>query len=232
MSIGAQERERERERGEREHPRNSNLELLRIICILVIIAHHFSIHPQWEFDYSSITFNRVFLQALCIGGKLGVNCFLLISGYFLIGKKNRSADSILKIWLQMVFYSILINLSISIITHQKIIAKDLIVAVIPVTSETWDYASAYFVLMLFVPFYNRLLKGLTKNEFKRLLGVFFCCWCLVPTFTGKSFESNYLIWMFVIYAVGAYIRIYPSMTRRRTSSIPPLWSPFWSWWQR
>ena len=110
----------------------------------------------------------------------------------------------------MVFYSILIPLSVCTLGKNEITVKALIVAALPVTSVTWDYASAYFVLMLFVPFYNRLLQGLTKNEFKRLLGVFFCCWCLVPTFTGKSFESNYLIWMFVIYAVGAYIRLYPS----------------------
>lgn len=190
--------------------RNSNIELLRIICILAIIAHHFSIHPQWDFDYGNITFNRVLLQALCIGGKLGVNCFLLISGFFLISKKNRSVKSILKIWIQMLFYSIMIPLLMYTLGRGNITVKTLITAVLPVTSLTWDYASAYFVLMLFVPFYNGFLQGLNKKEFEKLLAVYFCCWCLIPTITGQSFESNYLIWMFVVYSCGAYIRLYPN----------------------
>lgn len=190
--------------------RNSNIELLRIICILAIIAHHFSIHPQWDFDYGSIAFNRVFLQALCIGGKLGVNCFLLISGFFLIDKKNRSAKSILKIWLQMLFYSITIPLLMYIFGQSGLTTKTLLTAVLPITSVTWDYASAYFVLMLFVPFYNRLLQSLNKKEFKKLLAIYFCCWCFIPTITGQNFESNYLIWMFVVYSCGAYIRLYPN----------------------
>ncbi len=203
---------------ERVLPRNSNIELLRIVCILAIIAHHYSIHPQWEFDYSSITFNRVFLQVLCIGGKLGVNCFLLISGYFLVGKKKRNAESILKIWLHVLFYSVLIPLTICGLGKNEITAKGLIGAMFPVIYETWDYASAYIVLMLFVPFYNRLLQCLNKKEFNRLLVLFFFCWCLVPTLTGKDFESNYLIWMFVVYAVGAYIRLFP---HRLTESVKP-----------
>lgn len=195
---------------EKEFSRNSNIELLRIVCILIIVAHHFSIHPKWDFDYGRITINRVFLQSLCIGGKLGVNCFLLISGYFLVEKKNRSLESIIKIWLQMLFYAILIPLSAWAFGQHQITAKELISMIIPVTAGIWNYASAYFVLMLFVPFYNRLLQCMSRKEFERLLWMFFCFWCIIPTITGRSFESNYLIWMFVVYSVGAYIRIYPN----------------------
>ena len=198
--------------------RSSNVELLRIVCILAIIAHHFSIFPNWDFDYNTITFNRVFLQTLCIGGKLGVNCFLLISGYFLIGQKKRSLESILKIWLQMFFYSVFIPLSFCLFGKQEINAQTLILSIIPVTGQIWNYASSYFVLMLFVSFYNRFLQGLSKNEFQKLLWCFFCCWCFVPTITGRSFESNYLIWMFVAYAIGAYIRLYPN---KLTEAVKP-----------
>lgn len=118
-------------------------------------------------------------------------------------------ESILKTWFQMLFYSVTIPLTLCVLEKNQITAKGLLATLFPVTSETWDFASAYVVLMLFVPFYNRLLQGLNKSEYKMLLVLFFFCWCLIPTLTGKDFESNYLIWMFVVYAVGAYIRLYP-----------------------
>ena len=66
--------------------RNSNLELLRIISMLLIIMHHYSIHgfsPNILY-YSS---NKYILDFLSLEGKLGVNCFILISGYFMINQK-------------------------------------------------------------------------------------------------------------------------------------------------
>ena len=134
--------------------RDSNIELLRIVCILMIIAHHFAIHPVWNFDTNSITANRVLVQALCIGGKLGVNCFLLISGYYLVGSKGRSIKSIARIWLQIFFYSVGITLLFVALGKTEFNIKSLVSACLPITTVTWDYASTYFVLILFTPFLN------------------------------------------------------------------------------
>ena len=190
--------------------RDSNIELLRIVCILMIIAHHFAIHPVWNFDTNSITANRVLIQALCIGGKLGVNCFLLISGYYLVGSKGRSIKSIARIWLQIFFYSVGITLLFVALGKTECSIKSLVSACLPITTVTWNYASAYFVLILFTPFLNVFLNSLPKQKYERMLLLMFFCWCIIPTITGKSFESNYLLWMAVLYAVGGYIRLYPN----------------------
>ena len=68
--------------------RNSNLELLRIFSMFLIVTHHFAIHsglPLWNFS-SSNALNLIWSQWLCLGGKLGVDLFVLISGYFLATK--------------------------------------------------------------------------------------------------------------------------------------------------
>ena len=62
--------------------RLSNFELLRIISMLLIVAHHFSVHSHLISDTPII---NVYLQrALATGGKVAVNLFVLISGYFMI----------------------------------------------------------------------------------------------------------------------------------------------------
>ena len=71
--------------------RSSNFELLRIICMVLIVAHHFACHSDFSSTISSL--NNAVIKTLIIGGRLGVNVYVLISGYFLINSKfkiNRS----------------------------------------------------------------------------------------------------------------------------------------------
>lgn len=63
--------------------RNSNIEALRIISILLIICHHYVIHGFSEVENISMM-NQYLLGILSLGGKLGVTCFILISGYYMI----------------------------------------------------------------------------------------------------------------------------------------------------
>ena len=64
--------------------RQSNFELLRIISMILIIAHHYAIHGGFELSKQAFSAQLFFLQVLSYGGKLGVNLFVLISGYFLV----------------------------------------------------------------------------------------------------------------------------------------------------
>lgn len=56
--------------------RQSNIELLRIIAMVMIVGHHFAVHG-WEggFPYPSISVNRLWIQFIQMGGKIGVNVF-------------------------------------------------------------------------------------------------------------------------------------------------------------
>ncbi|WP_314642658.1 hypothetical protein [uncultured Veillonella sp.] len=51
--------------------RESNIELLRIVSMVLIIMHHFSVHGTFPFT-PELTFNKVFLQVFGLGGKAGV----------------------------------------------------------------------------------------------------------------------------------------------------------------
>ena len=45
--------------------RDSNIELLRIVSMVLIIMHHFSVHGCFPFT-SDLTFNKVFLQVFVV----------------------------------------------------------------------------------------------------------------------------------------------------------------------
>lgn len=66
-----------------EGVRNSNIELFRILSMLMIVAHHYvvSLGISTILDVKSvIEIKDYFLLLFGWGGKTGINCFVLITG--------------------------------------------------------------------------------------------------------------------------------------------------------
>ena len=63
--------------------RNSSIELLRIISMIMIVFHHFAIHGGFTFG-ASISITHFWYNLIIMGGKIGVDIFVIISGYYLI----------------------------------------------------------------------------------------------------------------------------------------------------
>ena len=65
--------------------RDSNLELYRIITMLLIIAHHFVVNSGvMDKAYEApLSANSIFLFLFGAWGKTGINCFIMITGYFM-----------------------------------------------------------------------------------------------------------------------------------------------------
>jgi len=84
-------------------PRKSNVELCRIVCMLLIIAHHCSVHGgSMNIDIGMNKFISLFLIP---GGKLGFDCFLAISTWFLVDQAFKM-ERFLKVWFEVLFYSV------------------------------------------------------------------------------------------------------------------------------
>ena len=69
-------------------PRFSNIEASRILAMFLIVAHHFAVHggvPIWKGDFP-MSGNYYFTQLFSTGGKIGVDLFVLITGYFICNK--------------------------------------------------------------------------------------------------------------------------------------------------
>ena len=93
--------------------RQSNFEFLRIISMLMIVAHHFVAKNAFNVDTEIIglTVNKLFLQFIGNHAFIGNNLFFMISAWFLcdVSKEydiKKSLKSVWKIERQILFYSI------------------------------------------------------------------------------------------------------------------------------
>ena len=65
--------------------RESGLELFRILTMMLIIAHHYVVNSGLIDVIFTDPLNSKYIFLLLFGawGKTGINCFLLITGYFM-----------------------------------------------------------------------------------------------------------------------------------------------------
>lgn len=188
--------------------RNSNIEIIRIISMILIVISHYTVFNG--IDNSSLQWgiNRFILE-FCTLGNIGTILFVLITGYFGINNKFKMKKLFLLI-VQVLFYTIIIYLILLLLGVFKFNGTDLIRSIFPVTFKTYWFITAYIVLYIFSPFINKFLNSLTKKEFKIFLGVGLLIFSLLATITTKDFYGNELIQFVLFYAIGAYIQKYKS----------------------
>ena len=83
--------------------RKSNIECLRVLSMIMIVFYHFFVHG--EFEITSLSANAVIMEILSLGGRIGYDCFIIISGYFMI-KSEFKINKLLRFIFQVTFYSI------------------------------------------------------------------------------------------------------------------------------
>ena len=74
--------------------RSSNIELLRIVAMLIILVHHFCVHgilkvldvSPFSLTVDNLTWQLVFVQLVGWGGNMCNGVFIVITGYFMLGK--------------------------------------------------------------------------------------------------------------------------------------------------
>lgn len=188
--------------------RQSNFELLRILAMVAIIANHFSLHSGFAFAPDDLSLQRFYVQLLQLGGKVGVNLFVMISGYFLINATSIKLSKILKLWGQVIFYSVTVFAALWLTGNADLSLKQLVKHAMPITFEIWWFASVYFVLYLVSPYINRLAASLTGRQYVGMLALFTLCWSVIPTLSTKDFQGNGLIWFGYLYLIGGFLRRY------------------------
>lgn len=205
--------------------RQSNFELLRIVAMLFIIAHHFVLYG--ETPDSTSTVNHMVYTVMYMGGKFGVNCFILISGYFMLHSRF-SSKKILKLVFEVMFFSVGVFLVICLFNPSEYFTKKNLIDSLLLFKANWFF-TAYFILMLLSPILNMIIAKLSKTSQQRLLIVFFVLFSVLGSFPylGNTYV-NHLNWFAYLYFLGAYIRQYsiPFLDKKRNSFI--LFSVFYA----
>ncbi len=192
--------------------RYSNLELLRIISIILIIAHHYAVHGFSQAVYLDTSFNSYILDILSLGGKIGVSCFILLSGYFMINNKF----TIKKLWKivgQVFFYSAGALLIFCTIFNGIYTIKFHIIlkSIFPIMLSSYWFVTSYITLMIISPYLNKFIHSLEKKELEKFILLMVFMWSILATFAKNTLGFNNLGWFIVLYCIAAYIRLYVNL---------------------
>lgn len=194
--------------------RESNLELLRIIAMVLIVAHHYVansglISSEGPINSDPLSLHSLFLLIMGAWGKTGINCFVLFSGYFMC-YKNITLKKFIKLLCEIQFYRITITGIFWLSGYEKFTMTELVNVLCPVVHLTNDFPSAYLVFFLFIPFLNILIHHLNEKQHVYLLLLASFSYVFLGTLKPLfSVSFNYASWFMVLYLISSYIRLYP-----------------------
>ena len=194
-------------------PREGNIELLRIVCMLIILGHHLAWHGVAM--QSPLRENRAIATFLFAGGMTGVNCFVMITGYFLAPFKAKRFFSTI---LQTLFYSVSLTLVMKYtgwnpaITGQNIVDSALII-----TRSPYWFVVMYLGLNAVLPILQPAVMNLSKRAHLWILILSAVYLSVIPTVTFQNPSNPFfhqITWFFFLYVLGAYFRKYPNRFTR------------------
>ena len=191
--------------------RESNLELLRIIAILLVLIVHADFKAIGSPTIEEITLSsggailRFFVESL---SAVCVNLFILISGWFGIKPKvRRFCEFIFQIW----FIKIALHFIFLILGRDEHWNISLSFVIDTFLYGNW-FILSYIVLYIISPILNIFAENVSRHQFKMLLISFFAIQTLFGFIHNTNFfDYGYSPLTFMgLYLLARYIRLYPN----------------------
>lgn len=180
--------------------RNASFELLRIICMFMIVLYHLFI----KLDYSEVSTSALY-SSMLFPLHVAVICFVLISGYFGI---RLSFNKLSAFYIQVLFYNIVAYLVCSVISNEFSI-KNFIISFLPLShnQDLW-FIRTYLYLMLLSPIINKYLSSAPPRKFKSMLVilVFISVYLGIKSDDQSLKDGKNLTNFILIYFIGYGIR--------------------------
>lgn len=195
--------------------RNSSIELLRIIAMIIIIMHHFGIHGVFHMldkSYNilivdNLSWQIIFTQIVSWGGRIGNTIFILITGYFLINKRINK-KKILLLLISMFLYSWIIEIIYFYGLNMPYSIKMIVSETIPIYFGNNWFVSCYIIFSFFIPFINKFLNSIDKHQYMTFIILTFILYNVLPTFKFNTFMNSSLIFFGFIYSIGGYLKLH------------------------
>lgn len=194
--------------------RFANIELLRIVSMMLIISSHLCNHYMdmegslWPFPPGFI-----FLQSIKSITYIAVNMYVLISAYFLCESSFKS-KRIVMIWLEVLFYSLIIG--IPHIINGGVDPSRIITVFLPILMSEYWFATVFIGLLLLSPFMNMSIHSMNQKALLINCCVLLFLTSIVPTFIEPFSRwvayggSCGLLWFITLYYCASYVRLYVS----------------------
>ena len=177
-----------------------------MVMILGLHVNYFSIGPPRLEDITILpihSFVRFFAENICI---VGVNIFVLISGWFGINYKPKGIAQFI---FQSFFFSLILFIPFAITGEAEINRINIMSSFLLYKNAYW-FVWAYLVLYIMAPMLNAFVEKSDKQTLKKFLVLFFVIQTIASIFTNVGFyNTGYDPLPFVgLYLLARYFKIY------------------------
>jgi Acyltransferase family. len=167
--------------------------------MLLIIAHHLAVHTSFTFENVHIKYIVYFLS---LGGKIGVNSFILLTGYLLIDKKI-NLKNLYRIWIDVLFYLIVIQVFFY-FYDSNYFSNDIKILFFPITYY-W-FIRTYFIMSIILYFLDFNYKE--RKRYLKFIITLIVFWSIISPVFNINLDYSNVLWFILLYFIGGYIKLY------------------------
>lgn len=194
--------------------RMANLELLRCVAMLMVVALHYlgkgELLPELtDSGMGTMGIAAWLMESFCI---VAVNVYMFISGYFLCTSSFKPSR-LAQLWLQIWTYSVafgLIGALTGVLREEVFDIHYLLTVLFPVTMGHYWFMTAYVFLYLLLPFVGAAVKKMSKQQLRLSLALLLAVFCIVKSVLPVRLEMDALgydcLWYLCVFLAAAYVR--------------------------
>lgn len=194
--------------------RQSNIEVLRVFSMFLIVVMHYifcglkqnPLHTYYDVRTISDGVNYLTMEPLYLLSQVAVNCYVMITGYFLIDRFNYRWGGILRVLVQTLFYSLLF-LGGVLLLDKDVTKIQLLKSIFPIHQWGYWFVTVYIGLLLVAPLLSRIANTLDRKQYQLALAILF-----VLNFSylyGGVYGGHRTILFFgFLFLIAGYLRLY------------------------
>lgn len=192
--------------------RDYSIDILRIISMLMIVSLHFFSYSPAVIQIDPFSATGCLKRILHSISLISVNCYVLISGYY-IYKFKFSLSKLIRILCEVLFYSIVFYLIFLQTDLANLTVKELLLAVAPTLTRQYWFVTTYVGVYILSPIIRDVINVLDKKTHSLIVFLGFLLFVVYYNLFFFCDNLNFggstgIVWFIYLYFCASYIRKY------------------------
>ena len=140
------------------------------LWFLLIVVHRYVVNSglMSVMKEEPLHIQSIFLYLFGMWGKTGINCFVMITGYFMC-KSHISLRKFMKLLFEIYFYNLIITGTFLLTGYCSPSFSTVFYALVPIQSFGVNFVACFVVFYLLIPFLNLLIQTMNSKLHLRLI---------------------------------------------------------------
>lgn len=171
-----------------------------------IVLSHYVVHSG--IDAAKLNNAESIMMHIFTLGNLGVDIFVILSGYYMINSKFK-IKKLIMLECQSLFYTLTCGIIFFACGYMSINIRQIELICMPTIFGHYWFFSAYVIMYIFTPLINTLIHTLSKQNLLKWIIIMILIWSVPTTIFSIDLYSFPLGTFLLLYCIGAYLRLYP-----------------------